>query len=400
MNNVLFVSEDAASAALQDGIRRSAGRWQLRFALNGAQALEAIGQSAYDIVIVELSPGQARNGLQILTQAKALQAAAARIVLTDPLEVDLLPAALEVAHQCVAKPCAPDQFWKLVERTTCMYGLMNNRVIRDLLGGLDRLPSVPGSYVALSRAMERDEPRLSEVVAVVERDTAMATKVLQLVNSAYFGRPRRISSIPVTVALLGLDRLRALALGTQVFAMVSDVESRACGLERLQDRSLATAQLARRFLSPIGRGDEGFTVGLLQDIGKLLLAACLKDRYGEVHQEAVACSVAIEAVERERFGVSSAIVGACLLSMWGLPVTIVEAVAFHSAPSGVLHDDTTLVDAAHVASALATAIVDGGDPLTCELALDPILLSRDGFAEQLQGWRALAGEEFASLISP
>lgn len=400
MNNVLFVSEDPASAALKDGIRRSAGRWQLRFALSGAQAREALAESAYDIVIVETFAGQVRDDLEVLAQARSLQPAAARIVLTDPLEAGLLPGALDVAHQCIAKPCAPNQFWKLVERTTCMYGLMNNRAIRELLGGLDRLPSVPGSYVALSKEMEREEPRLSEIVAIVERDTAMATKVLQLVNSAYFGRPRRISSIPVTVTLLGLERLRALALGTHVFGMVSEAESHACGLERLQDRSLATAQLARRFLSPIGRGEEGFTVGLLQDIGKLLLAACLKDRYREVHQEAVRRSVAIDVVERERFGASNAIVGACLLSVWGLPVTIVEAVAFHNAPSGVLHDDTALVDAAHVASALAAVIVDGGDPITCDLALDPILSSRDGIAERIQTWRAIAAEEFAPSGSP
>lgn len=400
MNNVLLVSEDPKSVALQDGIRRSAGRWNLRVALNGAQAREALAESTYDIVIVETCPGQVQEDLQVLAQAKSLQPTAARIILTDPLEADVLPAALEAAHQCVAKPCAPHQFWKLVERTTCMYGLMNNLAISELLGGLDRLPSVPASYVALSKAMEREEPNLNEVVAIVERDTAMATKVLQLVNSAYFGRPRRISSIPATVTLLGLERLKALALSTQAFGMLSNAESRACGLEHLQDRSLATAQLARRFLSPIGRGEEGFTVGLLQDIGKLLLAAVLKNRYREVHQEALARSVAIEVVERERFGVSNAIVGACLLSVWGLPDTVVEAVAFHHAPSGVLHDDTALVDAAHVASAIAAVIVDGGDPMTCELVLDPILSSRDGIADRILTWRALASEEFASVTSP
>ena len=400
MNNVLFVSEDPGSVALQDGIRRSAGRWQLRFASSSAQAREALVESAYDIVIVETLPGRVQDDLQVLAQTKALQPAAARIVLTEPLEAGVLPGVLGIAHQCVAKPCAPDQFWKLVERTTCMYGLMNNRVIRELLGGLDRLPSVPGSYVALSKAMECPEPKLSKVVAIVEQDTAMAAKILQLVNSAYFGRPRKISSIPVTVTLLGLERLRALALSTHVFGMLSDAESRACGLERLQDRSLAAAQLARRFLSPIGRGEEGFTVGLLQDVGKLLLATCLKDRYRDEHEEAMRRSVSIDVVERERFGASSAIVGACLLSVWGLPVTIVEAVAFHHAPSSVLHDDTALVDAAHVASALAAVIVDGGDPTTCELVLDPILSSRDGIAERIRHWRVLAAEEFASSTSP
>lgn len=392
MNGVLFISEDLASAALRDGMRHCPGRWNLKLAANG-QARAALAEDAYDVVIVETSADPSQ-GIELLARVKAERPETARIVLSDPLEPDMLPRALEVAHQCVAKPCDPIQFWKLIERTTCLYGLMHNQAIRGLLGGLDRLPSVPRSYVALTRAMERAEPSLGEVVAIVERDSAMATKVLQLVNSAYFGRPRRISSIPVTVSLLGLERLRALALGTHVFGMLSQEQSCAFGLDRLQERSLITAQLARRLLSGSGRGDEGFTVGLLQDIGKLLLAVCLKDRYREVCEEALRRAVPVEDVEKQQFGVSNAVVGACLLSTWGLPVTIVEAVAFHGSPSDVLHDDTALVDAVHVAGALAGVLLKGGDPMACDLELDPILWTRDGMREKVQAWRAIAAQEF------
>lgn len=354
-------------------------------------------ETSYDVVIAEVSRERSR-GLDVLDRAKIEHPETARIVLSEPMERDQLARALEVAHQCIAKPCEADSLWKVIERTTCLHGLMRNRVVSGLLGGLDRLPSVPRSYIALTEAVGRPDVNLSEIVAIVETDTAMATKVLQLVNSAYFGRPRRISSIPVTVSLLGLERLRALALSTHVFGMIGDAESRACGLERLQERSLMTAQLARRFLSGSGRAEEGFTVGLLQDVGKLLLAVSLRDRYRDVHEEACRRQTPIESLEREEFGVSHAVVGACLLSLWGLPVTIIEAVAFHHAPSGVLHDDTALVDAVHVADAMAQAITQGeGAPATCALVLDPILLSRDGMEEKILAWRRVAAEEYPAM---
>jgi HD-like signal output (HDOD) protein len=217
--------------------------------------------------------------------------------------------------------------------------------------------------------------------------------VLQLVNSAFFSRPRRISSIPVTVSLLGLERLKALALSTQVFGMLSDAESRTYGLDRLQDRSLLTAHLAQRFLAGSRYVDEGFTVGLLQDVGKLLLAACLKDRYRDVVEQARRRLRPVEVVEREQFDVSHAVVGACMLSVWGLPVSIVEAVAFRHAPSGLLHGETALVDAVHVADALAEALQDGRALEPHALALDPNLMLREGMPEKVRRWCALAAEE-------
>ncbi|MGH8519319.1 MAG: HDOD domain-containing protein, partial [Panacagrimonas sp.] len=333
----------------------------------------------------EVLSGQAQ-WLDVLAHVKAMHPETARIVLSAPIEPDMLPRVLEVAHQCIAKPCGPEQFWKAVERTCLLYGLMSNYAIRALTGGLDRLPSVPRSYVALTRAMECPEVSLGEVAAIVERDTAMATKVLQLVNSAFFSRPRRISSIPMTVSLLGLERLRALALSTHVFGMLSDTESKAYGLDQLQERSLLTAELARRFLSGGTRADEGFTVGLLQDVGKLLLAVCLKDRYRDVIEQARRCHKPVEVVESEQLDVSHPVVGAYMLSVWGLPIPIIEAVAFRHAPSGLLHRETELVDAVHVADALADAILAGRELEPGTLMLDPILMLREGMTDKVREW--------------
>lgn len=398
VTRVLLVSAESSVAALGEALGACAGRWQARCVADSAQAMEALAAGAYDVVIGDVASGP-EEALSVLERVKAERPDTARIVLGSRSEPDLSVRVLGAAQQCVAMPCASTELWKVVERTCCMNGLMHHRGIRDLLGGLERLPSVPRSYTAMTQAMAREEIHLGEIVAIVEKDTAMATRILQLINSAYFGQARRISSIPVAVSLLGLERLRTLALSTQVFAMLGEAESRAIRLDQLQQRALVTAQLARRFLAVSGRGEEGFAAGLLQNVGMLVLAVCLKERYREVLDEAGQREVPVERVEGDRFGVTHAEVGACLLGRWGLPATIVEAVAFHHAPASVFHDDTALLDAVHVADAMAEAILQRRGPDAQELAIDPVVLSREGMGETLRAWHAIATQEYGAARS-
>lgn len=392
MNRVLVVGEQSQTSGLRDALGRHAHRWQLQFAASTADAMTALAANPFDVVIADIGDPKS-DELALLERIKAEHPEAVRIILSRPGDRAAVMRVLPVSHQFVAKPCEPEQLWKIVERSCCINRLMGNAQIRRLLGGLDRLPSVPRSYAALTQAMGQEDVPLSTIVGIVERDTAMAAKVLQLVNSAYFGRSRPVSSIPVTISLLGLERLKALALSCHVFGMLGEAESKAYGLEQLQERALRTAQLARRFLFPTGRGDEGFTAGLLQNVGKLVLAVCLKDRYREVVGQARQRGVPVQAVEQERFQTSHAEVGAYLLSLWGLPATIVEAVAFHHAPGSVLHDDTAVVDAVHVADVLVDHMMDVGGPAPEELMVDPILMTRPGMDEKIQQWRAIANEE-------
>lgn len=394
MNRILFVSEEHEAAPLRDALRKHVGQWQMSFVSSSAEAIAALAAGPWDVVVADVIASQL-DGLALLARVRDERPETARIVLSPPAAPDVLMRALPVAHQFVAMPCEAVQLWKLIERTCCLNGLVGNAAIRRLLGGLERLPSVPRSYVALTQAMAREEQvSLGEIVAIVEKDTAMAAKLVQLVNSAFFGRSRRISSIPVALSFLGLERLRALALGTHVFGMLTEAQTRACGLERLQERSMLTAQLARCFLSATGRAEEGFTAGLLQNVGKLVLAVCLQDRYQDVVDEARRRRVPVQAMEREHFDVSHAEVGACLLSHWGLPVTIVEAVAFHHEPGSVLHDETALVDAVHVADALVEQVLERSEPESRELVLDPVVMSREGMEERVRAWRAKATEAF------
>lgn len=396
MNAVLFVSDSPALGVWRERLRVYEPRWQIRYAASVADAEAVVGTGAFDVVISALQQGEA-EGLALLDRIQTESPRTARIVIQPGMTQDAARPSRPMAQQVLGPFCEPTELWSVVERTCCMNGLLENPTIRDLVGGLDRLPSVPRSYLALSRAMERADVSLEEIVAIVEQDSAMALKLLQLANSAFFGRARKTTSLSQAVAYLGLDVLRALALSAQAFGMLEGESLQAYGLEQLQDRSVLTAYLARRFLAARGLAELGFTAGLLQDVGRLVLTVCLKDRYREVIDRARRQQESLRDAEQAAFGVTHAEVGGYLMSLWGLPAELIEAIAFHHKPDGVLHDDTALVDAIHVADAEVEGFVEHHG--RAQPAVDPVLLERPGMADTLVLWHAMAAQQFAGARS-
>lgn len=392
MNAVLFVSDARSMGVWRDRLRGCEPRWHIRYASDVAAAEAIVAAGMFDVVISALQEHEA-DGLALLGRIQTRSPRTARIVLRPGTTHDATVQELPMAQQVLSSFCEPTELWSVVERTCCLNGLVENPLIRELVGGLDRLPSVPRSYLALSQAMSRAEVRIEEIVAIVEQDSAMALKLLQLVNSAFFGRARKITSLSQAVSYLGLDVLRALALSAQVFGMLGGCSLQAYGLEQLQERSMQTAYLARRFLAARGMAEEGFTAGLLQDVGRLVLAVGLKDRYREVIDQARQQQQSPREAEQEAFGVTHAEVGAYLMSLWGLPAELIEAIAFHHNPGGVLHEQTELLDAIHVADAEVEAHYER--EACVQPVLDPVLLARPGMADTLLRWHAIAAQQFS-----
>jgi len=126
---------------------------------------------------------------------------------------------------------------------------------------------------------------------------------------------------------------------------------------------------------------------MLHDIGHLVLTLANSTRVDEVAETARKKRVPLHVVERERFGVTHAEVGAYVLGTWGLPFTVVEAVAGHHEPerfSGATFDTTTAV---HVAEALVTGLA--GDDAAIGSPLDEAHLKRLAVFDKVGEWRGI-----------
>jgi hypothetical protein len=141
---------------------------------------------------------------------------------------------------------------------------------------------------------------------IVETDAAMSVKVLQIVNSAYFGLAQKMTSIQRSVVYLGIELLKGLTLVAHVFSSLEKAAVVGFSLDRFQDHSLRCARLAKAFLKDSPRAEDAFTAGLVHDIGKLIIAKNLTRQFHEVIDEVRGSDPPrpLFEVERARIGMS------------------------------------------------------------------------------------------------
>jgi HD-like signal output (HDOD) protein/CheY-like chemotaxis protein len=380
LHRILFVDDEPSVLdGLRNVLRKERKRWKMVFALGAEAALAEIEAAHFDVVVSDMRmPGM--DGAALLQAIRERDPSVTRIILSGHAERDLLIRALPVAHQFLSKPCDADVLRAVVQRACGLHALLGDDGIRRAIGRLERLPSPPRTYLRLTQLLSAPGVDIRDIAAVVEQDVAMSAKVLQLVNSAYFGLPRRMTSVADALRYLGLDLVRSLTLSVHALGEMRAVAG--LSMERLQEDAIVAARLARRFCSDRAAGDDAFTAALVHDIGRIALGVGLPEAAAAIAAEAASTGQPIQEVERVHLGVSHAEVGAYLLGSWGLPMAVVEAVAYHHDPGLVGETSAGVVAQVHVATALAHGT-----------APDVAFLERAGVLPSLARWTAEADEE-------
>jgi HD-like signal output (HDOD) protein/ActR/RegA family two-component response regulator len=395
LKRILFVDdEEHVLDGLRNLFRRQRHVWNMVFVTSGEAALEVLEAGpSFDVIVSDMRmPGM--DGATLLRRVKADHPGVVRIVLSGHAERAAMVRALAVAHQFLSKPCEADTLRAALERTCALRDLLDHEPIRRVVGQMDRLPSAPGSYWELAQALAQPDVAWQDVAAIIKRDSAMAVKVLQLVNSPFFGLTRQVLCIEQAVMYLGVDLLKGLALGAHVFATLPPVSMPGFSLDVFQRHAQLTAQLSRHFVSDPIRIDESFTAAMIHDIGQVVLALGMPAEFEDVCREARRTRRSIEEVEMRRLGVTHAEVGAYLLGLWGLPFPIVEAVAYHHVPSTVMHGPREVLAAVHVADAFADAAERGEG---AEARIDMAFIEHAGLTARLPQWRAIAARDLRAV---
>ena len=378
---ILFVDDEPAIlAGLQNLLYKERKRWDMVFAGSGDLALAACRALPFDVVVSDMRmPGM--DGATLLGAIRDEFPSTVRIMLSGHAERETIVRVLPSIHQLLSKPCDAQTLRTVIERCLDTEATSRDAVIRSLIGRLDKLPSPPEVYFALAKARAAPNTTLADVSRIVQRDPGICAKVLQLVNSAYFGQGRTIASIEQAVSNLGTERLKFIAMTASVFSSTSpEREIAGFSLADLQETSIRVGTLARKLLGRAPEAEEAFVVGLLHDVGRAILALGMTEIYGAV--VARSRDEVLVAVERELIGVTHAEVGAALLRIWGLPVRIVDVIQYHHDPLAAPEAIRDLAVAVHVASAL----VEGAP-------IDRDALAAAGYADRLSAWCAIAETE-------
>jgi len=362
----------------------------MMFALGSAAALETVRKASIDAIVCDMHM-RTSDGPQLLGTLKEDYPDLVRITLANPAEMDSIFAALPISHQILSKPLDADALCNVIERTFRLRELLTDS-LRKRIGSVEQLPSVPAVYQELMGAMAHSDISAQKVARIIEKDAAMAAKTLQLVNSTCFGLKRTITSIDQAVAHLGMDLIKNLSLTVHVFAALERTSLRlGFSFDAEQEHSVLTARIARRLLSNRRQAQDAFTAALLHDIGNLVLAVCIPEKFKKAFLTCQTTGRPSHEVEGELLGVTHAEVGAYLLGLWGLPFPIVEAVAYHHNPTSALERSFDLPTAVSLANALVEEAI-AGKPIAILDHLESLQV-----LDKLPRWRAIAMEELGQI---
>ncbi len=403
MTRVLFVDDEpGVFEGLQRMLRSQRDRWEMVFANGGAAALALLETARFDVVVSDLHmPGM--DGATLLKQVREHFPDVVRIVLTGDLELKTAFRTLDVAHQLLVKPGDPEGLRVAVARACSLKNTLNSSLLRRTVTAMGDLPTLPRTYSALAQAINDPEVSLDRMAKIVESDVAISAKVLRLVNSAFFGLMNEIATVRTAVCYLGIEVLKHLVLSVEVFR-VFPVRKPIAGfsMEKLQEHAQLTARIVKGLPVPRYLVDAAIVAALLHDVGKLVLAAKLPEQLGHALKIASHEGQPLYAVEDNLLGFNHAAVGAHLLALWGLPSPIVEAVAYHHAPSRIPQQRFDTVAAVYLADLLSHEC-DDGQPFTDASPLlqrtDLAYLDTLEVTPNLAAWRAMAREAADALTA-
>lgn len=404
MKHILFVDDESR---ILDGLRRMLrslrNEWDMQFAGSGAEALELLGQQPFDIVVSDMRmPGM--SGAELLAMVKTRHPDVVRIVLSGHADSSAVMAAFGVAQQYLMKPCDQVIMQHTVNRALALKERLGSPQVRQVVGSLTGLPTLPSVYQELVAYLKSPNAALPQVARIIAKDVGMTAAMLKVVNSAYFNLPKPIATIERAVSFLGLDAIMALTLDHGLFGQGHALpEVAGFDPEQLRRHSLKSAALARALAESTDAtrnlADEAFLAGVLHDVGKLVLAMSVPTRYCETRTMAAAEALPYYAAEQKLLQTHHGEVGAYLLGLWGFPDSLVEATLFHDVPLDAPTRTWALPAIVHLASAMASApeVKDPADPA---LQLQPGFREHYNLDEHWPAWHAACRDALAESVTP
>jgi putative nucleotidyltransferase with HDIG domain len=211
--------------------------------------------------------------------------------------------------------------------------------LEQLVGKGQELPSLPEIYLRVAEQLEDETITVQQIGDTVQHDPAITTRVLKMVNSAYYGLPNQVASVTQSVSLLGRERLKHILIGSVLRGVFSSGQDNpAFSMQVFWQHSIKTAIIARelaRHVREVEEPESMFTAGLLHDIGKLLLFNKFPERMMAAEEYAMQKRVDVLSAELNQVGLTHTAVGEALMQHWGLPQLLIDCATRHHE---VVHD--------------------------------------------------------------
>lgn len=343
---ILFVDDETFILhALQRIFRRDG--YNLILVDTPEKALEVLEKESVDLVISDLKMTQ-MNGYELLNIIKGKYPQIIRVILSGCFqEREVLQAILDgTAKMYLSKPWENEVLLQTVKNIFSLQETLNNKNLLIQISQLDLLPTLPALYKQLCQMIEEDVS-IAKITQAIETDPAVAANVLRMANTAFGGI--HTASLKQAVTYLGLSVTKEVVLASSIFEHAKTNFL----LELFWKHANLTNQLLRlmweRFLNQSLR-EEYSTVGLLHNIGQVVLMKQNKDCYATLFLEATQKRQPIDALERDAFGISHQELSGYLLNWWNLPLSTAESALYCQSPLAEEILNKEMVCTLHLAS--------------------------------------------------
>ncbi len=221
--------------------------------------------------------------------------------------------------------------------TTVETKLKQERLLRIIEEELQDLPPLPAVVTRVLQTVNDPTTSAGDLYRIISADQAISGKILRLVNSSYYGFPRKITTITHAVVILGFNTVRNLATSLGVFNAFDGARRTALNRDEFWAHSLATgvaaSLIARRKNISAKAAEEVFVGGLLHDMGKLFLDQYFPDQYAIAVKLAKAANISIWDSEKTALGIGHVMVGKRISEKWNLPPALTSMIALHHQPN-------------------------------------------------------------------
>jgi len=352
---IIFVDNDSNALEILTQILGPLGQeWDMVFEGDPKAALAKMAETEFDAIVTELNL-EGMSGIDLLERVWKDHPNMIRLVLSSETNEQVAMKAASTAHQFLNKPGDTITLRTILQRALALSTLLNNQSLQALVSRLDCLPSLPPVYLKVMDELKSPNSSLQRVGKLISEDIGMTAKILQLVNSAFFGVRCRVESPAQAASLLGIDNIRGMMLSVHVFSEFKHGPSN-FNPDALWSHSISVGGFAKKIAEMETRDlkiiSDSLTAGMLHDAGKLVLATNLPDDYGNAIAKTRDGSAPLEEAEYSVFSASHCEVGAYLLGLWGFHEHVVEALAFHHRPEKYMAETFTPLVAVHAANAI------------------------------------------------
>lgn len=359
VKRILVVSDDVMeSSELRLVFGQLPPLWKVYFSSSEVDALSYLDQVEFDLIFADLSKGMLASA-QFLHDVWARRPHIIRFLLGTQMDPDIMLTCVMASHQFLLKPVEPSSIEAAVDRANVMHELLQDKQLQTLLSRIRTFPARPRIYMEVMREIRSRHASAQTVGELVSKDLAISTKLLQVINSASFGLAHKVSSPADAVLLLGMKTTAALVLGIEAFAQLDRLNATEFPVEELWGHSQNVARAARTAAQYFTRDSviahDAFTAGLLHDLGKLALAMNFPEEYQFAMTMAAEKRTSPWVAEKEVIGATHAEAGAYLLSLWGLPCSIIRAVAGHHDHPAQLESEFNACTAVHLGNVIENA---------------------------------------------